>query len=520
MARLAFKPDSSFFRKIAIGAVGTRAVMADLGAHGHQIHELERGSTDTKLWKDVKRKRVRIPDLVCKGCGLRIESRAKTRSELSMSHSPTDEARAWDFGMVDTDWVAFSVCEPMREESWTASRLGMSDSYWHERNWIRWRTGGHINYSTVAAFRAVPSSKSTTKGVTEGSETAIAWPATFATRAGIIESVKGRRLTIRPLDGGRRTSRSIPADEQILVGIGETIDTHQALGSAVPLIARITLFCPGRLPRRHIAKLLASRERTERFTGMKLARLRSDAAFQVAARELLGDGVEDIYIRLEAASYLISVCGESARTLVSQHLQSPDPQIRLETVIALGEAATYEAVAILSDLLDDLEQPHFLRSAAAWCLGRIGNDASIKRLMTAFADVNPDIREQALESLAYLGASATSTLLGGLDVDDPAIAAGAAEALRRQQPLSRTVVNQLANDLRSEHPSPWSVWLFGHLPRDQVASAIADLQQSAPPLHYAISLLWSFVESWIARHWELNPDGPSATTHQGAGDVV
>ena len=78
MAHFAFKPDSSFFRKIAVGAVGARAVCTDLGTRGHRMVELERGSTDTKLWKDVKRKRVRIPDLVCVRCGLRVESRAKT----------------------------------------------------------------------------------------------------------------------------------------------------------------------------------------------------------------------------------------------------------------------------------------------------------------------------------------------------------------------------------------------------------------------------------------------------------
>ena len=65
MPRLAFKPDSSFFRKIVIGAVGTRTVATHLAAHGHDMVELERGSLDTKLWKEVKRKRVRIPDLVC-----------------------------------------------------------------------------------------------------------------------------------------------------------------------------------------------------------------------------------------------------------------------------------------------------------------------------------------------------------------------------------------------------------------------------------------------------------------------
>ncbi len=70
--------------------------------------ELERGSLDTKLWKDVKRKRVRIPDLVCVNCGLRVESRAKAKAELTMSHSESDAERAWDFGMVDSDYVGVS----------------------------------------------------------------------------------------------------------------------------------------------------------------------------------------------------------------------------------------------------------------------------------------------------------------------------------------------------------------------------------------------------------------------------
>ena len=87
MPPLALKPDASFFRKIALGAVGSRRVAQDLQRLGHRVVELERVAMDTKLWKDVKRKRVRIPDLVCQLCGLRIESRAKTRADLSMSRN-------------------------------------------------------------------------------------------------------------------------------------------------------------------------------------------------------------------------------------------------------------------------------------------------------------------------------------------------------------------------------------------------------------------------------------------------
>jgi HEAT repeat protein len=513
MARLAFKPDASFFRKIAIGAIGTRAIAADLDRHGHHVVELERGATDTKLWKDVKRKRVRIPDLVCTRCGRRIESRAKTKAELAMSHSLV-EARAWDFGMVDSDWVAFPVCESADEDSWSVGRLRAGGSYWHEREWVRWRIGGRINYFTVTAFRAVPYAKSSTKGVTEGSETTIAWAATFATRSGVISSITGRNLLIQPAAGGRRSSRKIPVGQEILVAPGDAIETHQVLGSTVAALTAAELACPGNLPEGHIAHLLASRERTQRFTGIKLARLRGESEYRSTAEELTADDEEDVYVRLEAASYLASTCGQSARALFEPYLGSPDPQNRLEAVIALAEAATHEAVSLLSGLLDGGNQPHFLRSAAAWGLGRIGGEAAISRLMRAFADVNPAIREEALEHLATLGAAATPIFLEGLRVPSPDIAAGAAEALRRQQPLTQDVIARLVDDLRSADPSPWTVWLYGHLPRDQVAEAIADLQQTAPALHYAISLLWTFMESWIARHWDLDPDGvpPKAET--------
>src|SRR5438128_731347 len=153
MPRLSFKPDASFFRKIVIGAVGARAVISDLGTHGHQFVELERGSTETKLWKDVKRKRVRIPDLICPRCGTRVECRAKTDLELAMSHSPTDAERAWDYGMVDADWIAFPVCVAVEEADWSAGGLDRGVSYWRQKNWVRWQSGGFTNYFTVAAFR-------------------------------------------------------------------------------------------------------------------------------------------------------------------------------------------------------------------------------------------------------------------------------------------------------------------------------------------------------------------------------
>jgi hypothetical protein len=504
MPRLALKPDSSFFRKIVIGAIGTRAVSRDLAEHGHEIVELERGSLDTKLWKDVKRKRVRIPDLVCLRCGLRVESRAKTNSELSMSHSTADEARAWDFGMVDADLIAFPVCGATDEKYWSAGQLSEESSYWHERNWVRWSCAKHINYFNTREFRSAPYSKTAMKGVTEGSETTVGWDAVFSARNGTVEKLDARRITIRRESDGHRHTRTIPEHLKLFVSLGEIVETNQVIAGAVTPLRHSDLGCTGRLPENYISHLLTSRERTQRFTGVKLARLRGEGSYCEPIEDLANDKEEDVYVRLEAVSYQAAVCAYPEPALFKTYLESPDEQTQLEAVIALGEAATPGAVELLWEILDDNSQPYFLRSAAAWSLSRAGRDESISKLVRSFNDFDLNIREEALQGIVSIGGPAIPVLLANLAGIDKDIAAGCAEALRRQQPLSEEALSIIVESLKGAEPSEWSVWLAGHIPRDRIAVEIAALQDSAPKLHYAITLLWSFVESWIARRWELN----------------
>ena len=60
-----FKSDDSFLRKLAVGAAGTNATIARLREMGFNPIELERGSTGFKIWKKIKIKRVRVPDILC-----------------------------------------------------------------------------------------------------------------------------------------------------------------------------------------------------------------------------------------------------------------------------------------------------------------------------------------------------------------------------------------------------------------------------------------------------------------------
>lgn len=529
MRGASFKPDASFFRKIAMGAVGARAVCTDLGERGHQVVELERGSTDTKLWKEVKRKRFRIPDLVCVHCGKRIECRAKAHPQLAMSHSTQDAQRSWDHGLVPDDWVAFPVCTVPQEEYWSRGRLRGGASYWQERHWIEWQRVGHINYIEVASFRNAAADQTATKGPEEASETVISWNARFATKTALVERVwvegEAQKVTLKPLDGSRRSPCKVPEGWFTSVAEGQTVVANQIVASRVPALGNGDLACPGSLPSGYLGRLLGSPQPTELFTGIKLSRLLGDTNHAERIRELAEHSSADLYVRLEGAVYLAALCESPIGPLFGAYLAASDPATSLEAVIALADVQTQDATDVLMDVLADTAQRPYLRSAAAWSLGRVGNDAARQGLIEAFADLDPDLREEAIENIAFVGNAAQEALLEGLTAGSQDVAAGCAESLRQLGSLPKELVGDLVAQLDTgkigDPGTRWVVWLLAHLPTETVLPAIAPLQQSRPELHYAHSVVSAFVRSWIARRWELRPDPPPPTAAAevaGAGD--
>ncbi len=415
-ARLSTKPDASFFRKIVVGAIGTRAVINDLRPYGHEFIELERGSTDTKLWRGVKRKRVRIPDLVCRNCGQRIECRAKTKNDLAMSHSPNDEERTWNFGMVGTDWIGFPVCTAIEEVDTTIGRLKGSGSFWNEVNRIRWTTNTSVNYFTVAEFEKHQHNRSSTKSGAEGAETFIQWKATFCTKQqGVVSQVNHAegKITVKPSDG-RAHTWTVSSPLRIVVSEGDEVHFGQVLAAAPQPISVQDLNCCGDLSLDQISEMLSSRQRTRRFTGVKLARVRQVRELQSSIQSIAQDPDEDVYVRLEAATYLVGVCGHSADSLFGEFVDGNDEQNQLESVIAMGEARTEGAVRLLASVLHDVNRPYFLRSAAAWSLGQTQFESANEQLVAAFADLDHKLRHESLETLVGLGGRSVERLLAGL----------------------------------------------------------------------------------------------------------
>ena len=143
-----------------------------------------------------------------------------------------------------------------------------------------------------------------------------------------------------------------------------------------------------------------------------------------------------------------------------------------------------------------------MRSASAWSLGKIGTERAQRLLVNAFTDMNKDLREDALENIISLGATSLNVLLDGLRQNDEDIAAGCAEAIRQCNSIPISMLENLASDLERNGPdevsSRWIVWLLGQIPVEPLVPSIARLQDTKPELHYAMSVLWSFVNSWIS----------------------
>lgn len=496
--RNAFKTNSSFFRMLVVGAVGARAVQQYLNSLGHDVVELERGSLTTRIWRDVKRKRVRIPDLCCTRCGVRIESRAKTNADLSMSHSPSDAERAWHYGMLDSDWVAFPILSA-DESVWSSGGFHEQRSLWRERTLATWRLEGRINLFTVASLKRVTPKQVKRKGVSEGSEIQVKWKARFAPSSGkVVAANEGRLDYLLDDDPGNCRHFRLATDERPFLKAGDRFAPNQVVAGQIEPLTTEALRCQGDTVK--IDQMLASRERTVRFTGCKLARLAKATALEDKVRELAEDSDEDIYVRMEAKAYLCEVAGDSAdehfRAIL---LDDVDDQMRLEAAVTLAETRTPDSFDLLHTVLQDATQPLFLRSACAWAIGCHGTKEAAEVLVRAFADVAPQIREEALVALHDLGAIAFGPLVRGLEARSPEIAAGAAETLRR---IRGAPVHEIAT-LAERASSTWPTWTLAHLPKEAAALHVAALQKKRPDVHYAISVLWNFLESWIANDWTL-----------------
>ena len=480
--RQSFKTDVSFLEKISIGATGTKKVFDDLKRQTHAPIELERGSMSFKIWKGIKIKRVRVPDILCVKCGKRVESRAKTKLQITMSHSIASPERGWDFGLNDEDFIALVSCKKAGEDptDWKASDL--------------------VQYIQVNYLRKVFRDKKVIterpKGVEEGFETRISWPCAVASCDGTVVEINNR-IKFKRTEDNRTISLSLKKKNitiKPIVTVNGVVKQDQIIASVVPVIQDFK--CLGGRGASDYQKMLKSTSLSERYAAAKaLSYFPKDLQVIKSLLEKMGDSKDHIYIRLEAASSILKLGQKESIDFFKEVLRDTYLENRLEGVIILGEInSSYSAELLIRVLLDKEQHPE-IRAGAAWALGELKNKEALQALVTVFDDINIDVRSESARSLFRLAEIYSKEIIGLFPKGSEDVRAGISWALSKSGNFS---VKDLSSVMNDENSRKWVAWIIGSQKQEKFITQIEELKQKDKEVYFAVTVLWKILSSWVS----------------------
>lgn len=433
-----FKTDESFLEKISIGVIGTQQVFSVLQRQGHKPIELERGSMNYKIWKKIKIKRIRVPDILCVDNGIRVESRAKTKLEISMSHSSSDPDRGWDFGMKETDYVAIVICEKNGSEP------------------VDWIADNLVQFISIKALREAEKEQKVIfvkpKGAEEGFEARINWPACIATSKGeIIEIDKtikyrteeGRIKWVGLTKGGKRLSP--------LVKIGDKVQPNQILASVVNISQTIPdTIVNSNFFLANLSSLILS----ERYAAAKALSYFNEKKVISSLLNKLTDKDEHIYVKLEVAASLCRL-GADGYTFIRECLKDTYLQNILEAVIVLAEIKTDTANKILCNVLLDESFDPEIRAGAAWGLGEQQNKSALTSLIASFNSIDKNVKIEAARALGKLTSNYSNEILSAFNIATPNEMPGIAWALTKSNSIN---IYHFLDNLNSLEARQWILY--------------------------------------------------------------
>lgn len=484
---ISFKSDESFLRKLAVGAAGTNATMARLKDMGFDPIELERGSTGFKIWKKIKIKRIRVPDILCLRTGLRFESRGKTKPELSMSHSLNNPKRAWDTGMRDGDFVSVVFFE-QRDDS-PLDLLQVSPVHF-----IRVR-------DMRKAFADQEVSITRPKGVEEGSEIRVVWTCATARRQSLVSAVEPRWVVLDSASEGKRQRIQLKRDRGRItllpqVNTGDTVEVNQIVAAVVPVETSLAL--PAAVDEAHFVEKLASVSLSERYAAAKALRFRGYSTAGAALRSRMNDVDEDIYVQLEAAAALAAYEDSTGWDFMEGNLRGSALTVpletQLETIIVLSEISREQSEHLLIDVLQDSSRNEELRAGAAWALGQFASGGSASALVDTFNASPLEVKIEAARALLRIAEPQVPHILDMLRNADYLKRDGIAWVLARTGGFNPCdVIGGADDNLRR-----WMSYIIGY-GKDQFAQTdIEAICKADPEVYFAASVLWQLLSSWVS----------------------
>jgi len=473
---MGLKQDEDFLRFLTMGAAGTAAVLDGLNRHhGHRMAELERYATANKIWAR-KIKRLRLADLHCLDCGVRVEVRTKSQLAIRMSHSERP-GREWDAGLRDGDFVAFLAWQ--KEDSVPAP--------FHHF----FRVGEMREAAPLASLGA-------RKAASEGAERDITWPATVPRRSGTVIEIDPSSGTARyqPYRGRLQTYRpKIPtASIHCYVSPGQSlVGGEEFIFGSVPLLT--ALKCAGGCW--DFCGDLRAEDPVDRYAAVKAAGTNDrDADVEQLLLEIASNPEEDQRIRLEAIASLARFNPQSfVPELLDEILRSGQGDTKakalsLEGIFILSELKSREAADALVALASNRALEPEARSAAVWGLGTAGIDDA-RRLLPFIADENDDV---ALHALAAIG-PADDSLRGELGKmllrgNDREAASAVALLAEEGEPGIQLLVDAARKEDRA---GLWAQAALGRLSEEEVRST----GRLGPTLDAALGPMWTDQRNWL-----------------------
>jgi len=483
---ISFKSDESFLRKLAIGAAGTNATIARLRDMGFNPIELERGSRGFKIWKRIKIKRVRVPDILCLSTGLRFESRGKTKPEISMSHSLSDPRRAWNAGMRDDDFVSIVVFRQSADSPVDLQQISP----------VHFINVGHLR----EAFASRQISITRPKGAEEGSEIRVIWTCAAAKQRSVVSAVEPGRIVLKSIPNGQRQSiqlsrtkgetRLLPQVEPEVV-----VEPNQIVAAVVPV--RTSLVCPPPVGEAYFVDKLSSVNLSERYSAAKALRYRGYSTAKPVLMSRMTDANEDIYVKLEAAAALAAHDDPRGWEFIEQKLHSPVMAVpletQLETIIVTSEIPQERGERLLIGVLEDSSRDEELRAGAAWALGQFASVNSSAALVDTFDSSPLEIKIEAARALLRIAEPQVSHLVGLLRSSNANKRDGISWVLARTGRFNPADVIAGADDnLRR-----WISYIVGYGKDKFVQTDVEAICKADPKVYFAASVLWQVLASWI-----------------------
>lgn len=482
MPPISFKSDESFLQKLAVGATATTATINFLAQFSANPIELERGATGYKIWKRIKIKRIRVPDILCLRTAQRFEVRGKTNLEISMSHSRSDPRRAWDAGLRSDDYVAIVLCR----------QIGTSP--------VDWAVVSPIHFVLVQAMRDAYAQQvvriTEPKGVQEGSEIRIIWPSVTANDESTVTEVSEKRIVLTSMAEHKKQTcvlkrRGFSLSPQCRQG--DVVRANQIVASVVPIV-----FEPVSLVTVNEAEYvrgLESASQSERYAAAKALRfLGFQAEIALKLRERMGDRDEDTYVRLESAAALAAHGHAIAWEFLGQSLSSPFLQVQLETVIVLSEIRLFESERLLIRTLADTVRDVEVRAGAAWALGEFRTLDSLSQLVKSFDLESIDIKTEAARALLKIAPSLVLSLVDIFKKTDASKRDGIAWALAKSGGFD---LLSLLTDNPDLNLRQWTSYIGGYGKAHFDEPQFEKLALLDPEVHFAATVLWQILASWI-----------------------